>query len=56
MKYPLNSMAMALTFHPFTWGAHWHRRKDLTEAAKKAGATQWWVRLGCFTLAYHRMI
>jgi len=56
VRYPLNSISLSINVHPFTWGLHTHRRRDLTEAAKRAGTTQWWVRIGCLTIAYHRMV
>lgn len=55
LPYPLRSMCVDVTFHPFCWGFGFHRRK-LTEAAKANADHHWWFRLLCFTVAYRRML
>lgn len=56
IPYPLRAFSLALRFHPFTWGLHACRKPWLDERARAAGISVWWVRVGCFTLSYGRML
>jgi len=56
LPYPLRAFSLSLRFHPFVWGLHWHHAKDLTEFARTQGTIIWWLRVGCFTLSYGRML
>ena len=56
MKYPLSAASISVTFHPFGWGLHYVHRKTLTEFARAQGDAIWWLRVGCFTIAYGRML
>ena len=55
LPYPLRAFCIQVAFHPFCWGldCHNHRR---TEFAKSQAETQWYLRLGCFTISYRRML
>ncbi len=58
IKYPLNSIRLQLAFHPFSWGTWFAyvNRTDYPERWKADDNTIWWIRLGCFTLSYSRML
>ena len=57
MKYPMRSMCLVVEFHPFSWGTlyQFHNYK-LSEFMKTQANTQWFLRLGCFTFSYRRML
>lgn len=57
LPYPFRAMCFVLAFHPFAWGTlfDFHKR-NLTDFQKSQAETQWWIRLGCFTFSYRRML
>ncbi len=56
LPYPLRAVCLELTFHPFCWGLSRCSRLHMAEHFKANAETQWWVRFGCFTLSYRRML
>lgn len=55
LPYPLRAMSLSLRFHPFRWtvdGAYY----NLSEFRKSQGDVIWWLRIGCFTISYSRMM
>lgn len=57
MKYPLRAACIQFDFHPFCWGLQWvNRTRQLAEFAKVQGDAMWWIRFGCITVSYRRML
>lgn len=56
IPYPLRAMSLCFRIHPFGWGLHYHYRRGLSERARCDGQTLWWVRIGCVTISYGRML
>ena len=56
IPYPLRAMSLSFCVHPFSWGLHYHYRRGLKESARCDGQTLWWVRIGCLTISYGRML
>lgn len=55
LPYPLRAISLYLRFHPFGWaldGAYY----NLDEFRKSQCDVIWWLRIGCFTLSYSRMM
>ena len=56
IPYPLSAACIEVAFHPFCWGINIHIREGLTDFAKEQGVDFWFIRIGCFTVSYRRMI
>lgn len=59
--HPLTSGRLVLAFHPGTlFGGtcfdYQFNSNKMSEAAKKDARTIWFIRIGCFTLSYGRML
>ena len=54
--YPLRSSRISFCLNPFGWWLKpsFTRKKDLTEAAKRDGATIWWFRWLFLQVSYSR--
>jgi hypothetical protein len=55
LRYPFDAMCYVLAFHPFAWGLQFHHH-NLNERAKADARTQWFLRIGCFTFSFRRML
>lgn len=58
VPYPLRATRISLSLNPFGfwWKPDFNYKKDLTEIAKREGATIWWVRWAWFQIEYSRWL
>lgn len=55
--YPLRAVRIDLSLHPFGFFApRFRHNRELTEAARRDGATIWYARFAWFQVSYSRWV